>query len=340
MAGNQQGLAGAIATRQQERQQVAPATRADEARAMLDAMAPEFGKVLADSLPVETFVRLALTECRTNPQLLQCSAPSLMGALMTAARLNLEPGGPLGQFYLTPRRVSVNIDGEWVKQWQVVPIIGYRGLRDLALRTRLVTSIQPFIIREGDKFVYGSNETRGFWHEWTPLDSDEDQSDRPWKGVLTIAQLPGSAKPVWRYLDRKAVLARKARGAAGDKGPWKDDEEAMVRKTGIRAIAPDLPSSSVMQIAMATDERVQVFRSGDEAPTTLQHQIEPPPAEGPPAPQEPPPAEEPPPPPAEEPQQQPRRGRGRAQAPEVAEPPVEEPPDPGPWTPPGPDGRV
>lgn len=258
----QTGLSTAIAERQQQQGQQAqgPATMG----AMLQRMAPEFAKVLSPRLPVETFMRLALTEVRGNPRLLDCSQASLLGALVTAARLNLEPGGPLGQFYLTPRNIWNPNVGQ--KEWQVVPIIGYRGLRDLALRTGLVHSIQAFIIRDGDEFEYGSNETRGFWHEWRPSDSDEDESDRDWKGVLTIAQLPGAGKPVWRYLGKGAVLARKASGAAGDSGPWKTFEEAMVRKTGIRAIANDLPSSSIMREAVLADERVQFFTAGDARP--------------------------------------------------------------------------
>jgi recombination protein RecT len=269
-----QGLSQRIQQSQQG-QQVATRTApsSDPAVALFQSMAPEFQKVLRDSLPVETFTRLALTELRANPQLGQCTTPSLLGALMTAARLSLEPGGPLGQFWLTPKRINVCVDrgaNRWEKQWQVVPIIGYKGLRDLALRSGKVHSIQSFVVREGDSFRYGSNETRGFWHEWEPADDDEDQSDRPWRGVLTIAQLPGAGKPVWRYLGRQQVLARKASGAAGDKGPWKDHEEAMVRKTGIRAIANDLPSSSIMQEAVRADEQVQVWHAGHERPEPQQ----------------------------------------------------------------------
>jgi recombination protein RecT len=250
-----------IARRQEA--QSAPAGQST-AGALLARMAPEFGKVLT-SIPPDTFLRLALTEMRNNPALAACTTESLMGALMTAARLSLEPGGPLGQFYLTPRTVRIND----VPTKVVVPIIGYRGLRDLALRSGRVASIQAFLIREGDEFRFGSNEQRGFWHEWNPLDTDEDESDRPWVGVLTVAQLTGAGKPVWRYLSRKAVMARKASGAAGNRGPWKDHEEAMVRKTGVRAIANDLPSSGVLAEATRADEQVQVWRAGQEQPKTI-----------------------------------------------------------------------
>jgi recombination protein RecT len=264
-------LSQAIAQRQTGRE-VAQGPKTMEAA--LAAMKGEFAKVLPAVLPPETFLRLALNELRATPKLAECTVPSFMGALMLGARLGLEPGGPLGQLYLTPRNLKLpgtgtrNVPAQYAMQ--VVPIIGYRGLRDLAIRSGRVDSIQSFIIREGDRFHYGSNEERGVWHTWEPLDSDEDESEREWRGVLTVAQLGVGKKPVWRYLSKQAVLRRKASGDAGDRGPWKDFEEAMVRKTGVRAIANDLPSSSILIEAVRNDERVMLWRQGDEQPVQQQ----------------------------------------------------------------------
>lgn len=242
----------------QQAQQNAPKGE-NSVYALVQSMGGEFAKALPAHVPLDTFLRLALNELRAKPDLLACSPESMLGALMTSARLGLEPGGPLGQFYLTARR----IDGVW----SIVPIIGYKGLRDLALRSGRVSSIQSFLIREGDSFSYGSDEVRGFWHEWRP---QPDNEDAEWTGVLTIAQLRDGGKPVWRHLTRRQVLSRKARGSAGDKGPWKSDEEAMVRKTGIRALIPDLPSSSVLAEANRVDEQVQVWRVGQDEPQQLE----------------------------------------------------------------------
>jgi recombination protein RecT len=274
-AQDQSRLSGAIAQRQQQGQAVAPSGGGQmTVHAMVQSMSGEFAKALPSVMPVDTFMRLVLNELRANPKLAECTTPSLLGALMTSARLGLEPGGPLGQFYLTPRNIKVKAtrDNPEHYEQQVVPIIGYKGLRDLALRSGKVSSIQSFLIREGDSFAYGSDEARGFWHEWRP-DPDGDE-DRDWTGVLTIAQLTGGGKPVWRHLTAKQVLSRKARGAAGDRGPWATDEEAMVRKTGIRALIPDLPSSSVLAEANRADEQVQVWRVGQHEPQPLQ-QLEP-----------------------------------------------------------------
>lgn len=234
----------------------APARRT--ATDLVESMRGELAKALPKHLTIDSFLRLALTELRMNPQLGDCSQESLLGALMTAARLGLEPGGPLGQFYLTPRRLK---DQGKV----VVPIVGYQGLRDLAYRSGVVRSVDSIIVREGDLYEEGANESRGHWFDWKP--AAVGGSERPVVGVIGVAELAEGGR-VFRQLDMREVLGRKDRGAAGDRGPWSSDFEAMVRKTGIRALAPLLPKSTAFAIATRVDEQVQVYNPGDPQWTT------------------------------------------------------------------------
>ena len=248
-------LAATIANRQAV---AGTATASD----LVESMRGEFGKVLPASLPIDTFLRLALTELRQTPELQRCTADSLLGALMTAARLGLEPGGPLGHFYLTPRNVynrSLN-GGSGGKEWQVVPIVGYKGLVELARKSGRVGDVSADLVREGDEFRMGYDSTRGGrFIVWDPADYLEE---RPVVGVLASADLTGGGRQV-RYLPISKVLERKARGAAGDKGPWASDRDAMIRKTGIRALAGDLPASSELRLAVAVDEEVQRYVPGE-----------------------------------------------------------------------------
>ncbi len=70
---------------------------------LLTQMTPEIKKALPKHVSAERIARIAFTEIRKNPQLLDCSQASLLGAIMTAAQLGLEPG-PTGQCYLIPYR--------------------------------------------------------------------------------------------------------------------------------------------------------------------------------------------------------------------------------------------
>ena len=64
-------------------------------------MMPSMQQVLPKHMDADRMSRIALNVIRTNPLLLQCNLPSLMGGVMEAAKLGLEPG-LLGQAYILP----------------------------------------------------------------------------------------------------------------------------------------------------------------------------------------------------------------------------------------------
>lgn len=227
---------------------------------LLKSMEGEFKKALPSHVPVEQFMRTGITELRQSPDLQRCSAPTLLGAFLTAARLGLEVGGPMGEFYLTPRSVfNKNLGERGEKEWQVVPIVGYRGLVKLA-RNAGVGAVKAWVVYEGDHFLEGADSERGPFFEFRPVPGDTD--GRKEVGALAVARLAGGdVQHV--YLTIKQVEARKARGAAGDKGPWASDRAAMVRKTAVRALAGELPQSTLLALARVADEQVQQYVHGE-----------------------------------------------------------------------------
>ncbi|MFJ4168347.1 recombinase RecT [Paenarthrobacter sp. NPDC089714] len=228
---------------------------------LMKSMRHEFEKALPTHVPVEQFMRTGLTELRQNPELQRCSADSLLGAFLVAARLGLEVGGPMGQFYLTPRSIwnkELN-EGKGAKEWQVVPIIGYKGLLELAQRSGRVGAVGAELVREGDSFRRGyDSRLGGKFTQWEPVDYLET---REIIGVLAWAEVGGGVQD--RYLPIEKVLERKARGSAGEKGPWATDYDAMVRKTGFRALSGDLPQSAALALARTVDEEVQRYIPGE-----------------------------------------------------------------------------
>jgi len=95
---------------------------------LLKRMEPQIRKALPKHLEPERLARIALTEIRKNPKLLECSRESLLGAVMTAAQLGLEPG-VLGHAYLIPYWNNKT------KSYEVQFQIGYKGLLDLVRRS-------------------------------------------------------------------------------------------------------------------------------------------------------------------------------------------------------------
>jgi recombination protein RecT len=242
-------LAAAIADKQV---QTGRATAFD----LVKSMETEFAKALPKHVPVEQFMRTALTELRQSTDLQQCSQESLLGAFLTAARLGLEVGGPMGQFYLTPRRVK--------GVPTVVPIVGYRGLMELARRSGRVGAIKAWVVYEGDLFREGANSERGPYFDFEPAPGDP--KDRTITGVLAVARLAGGDVQ-HTHMTLAEVMERKARGAAGDSGPWRTDRDAMIRKTALRKLAGELPQSSALDLARRVDEQVQTYIPGQPVDT-------------------------------------------------------------------------
>jgi len=118
-------------------------------RDLLESRKSEFGKALQNNIDPGHFVRAALTMIQGNSKLLECTQASLYSSLMACAQLSLSPDGVLGQAYLVPY------------SGKAVLIIGYKGLRELALRTDKYRDIVARVVFEKDEFhiEYGSNES-------------------------------------------------------------------------------------------------------------------------------------------------------------------------------------
>lgn len=74
--------------------------------------------------------------------------------------------------------------------------------------------------------------------------------------VYAVAHLI-SGDPVFVWLSKADVDARRARSRAAQSGPWVTDYEAMAKKTAVRALFPWLPQSVELATAVAIDEAVE-----------------------------------------------------------------------------------
>ena len=128
--------------------QVVTKTGAALIKDMLDDNKEKFGNALQNNIDPGHFIRAALTMIQENPKLVLCSMASLYSALLKSAQLSLSPDGILGQAYLVPYKQTAQL------------IIGYRGLRELALRTGQYEGIysRAFYNMDEYEFEFGSNE--------------------------------------------------------------------------------------------------------------------------------------------------------------------------------------
>ena len=222
---------------------------------LVEAQLPAIERQLGGAMNSDAFVRAVLSEITKQPKLMNADPATVLGGVMLAAQLRLEIGAGMGEFWLTPRRDK----GRDI----CLPIIGFQGLVKLTLRSEMVTSVQAFIVRDGDDFTYGADAERGMFYEWKPRDFEETRTPI---GVVATAKMRAGGT-TWVYLTAGQVLSR--RPSYWDSTPWKTHADEMWKKTAVRALAKYLPKSTDLGRAIEADEqKVQHVRGIDEVTVT------------------------------------------------------------------------
>ena len=218
-------------------------------------MAPEIAKVLPKHIKSDHLLRVALTEIRKNPKLLECSSQSLLGALMLAAQLGLEPG-ILGHAYLIPYYNSKTRSTE--VQFQ----IGYKGYIDLVRRSGELQTLDVHEVCRNDEFEYEYGLTPKLMHRPALENRGEPYC------YYAIAKLKDGGF-MFLVLSVQDVEKFRKRSKSPDYGPWVTDYDAMAKKTVIKQLAKYLPLSTEIQTQIVQDEVTKkeyedVFEAADE----------------------------------------------------------------------------
>lgn len=223
----------------------------------------QLAQVAASHMNPERMMRLMANAVRTTPKLAECDPMSLLGGLMTCAGLGLEPNTVLGHAYLIPFKNNRK------KVTEVQLVLGYKGLIDLARRSGHITSIAAHVHYDDDELweyeegtearlrhVPGAQEGKKL-HAYAIAkfkDGGHAYAVLPWSKVMSIRDNSQGWKTAVRY--NKTASS-----------PWATHEDAMARKTAIRALANYLPLSVEMKDAISLDGAKQDYASFAMDPT-------------------------------------------------------------------------
>lgn len=203
----------------------------------LDKMMPAISSVLPKHVTADRMSRIALNVIRSNPKLLECDVNSLMGAVMEAAKLGLEPG-IMGQAYLIPFEKKKKIGNEWVtERIEAQFIIGYRGLIDLVRRSGQISTIEAREIHENDEFDYEYGLEDKLYHK--PKLNDRGNVI----GYYAKARMKDGGYSFLVVSVKDMEKHRDKYSKSKNFGPWKDEFDAMAKKTVLRQLIKYLPIS-------------------------------------------------------------------------------------------------
>jgi recombination protein RecT len=237
-------------------------------RSLIEKSREQIAVALPRHLSAERMIRVFNTAIQKTPALLDCEPRSLIGALIQASQLGLEPDGVLGHAYLVP----FNNRKTNRKECQFIP--GYRGLIELARRSGQISTIYAHVVHAKDEFSYEFGLDPKLNHK--PASGDAG----PMVAVYAVAKLRDGGVQFEVMTKREVDEIRKRSKSSGD-GPWVTDYESMAKKTVFRRICKILPVSPELTRAVSIDAYEDPALSSsaggmaDDAMTTLDVEAQP-----------------------------------------------------------------
>ena len=199
-----------------------------------DTVKEQIAMALPKHMKAERMIRIGRTAVQRSHALMECDIRSIVGAIVEASELGLEPNGVMGHAYLVPFRNNKAKPSRMEAQLMV----GYKGLIDLARRSGKVTTINAEVVYAADKYEV----TKGLYPNLIHEPSDLAERGEIIAAYAT-ARIVGEPIPQFANLNKTEIDALRARSKAGKAGPWVTDYAWMAKKSAIRQLCKLLPCS-------------------------------------------------------------------------------------------------
>ena len=214
-------------------------------RDLLARAKDQIAMALPRHLTPERMMRVTMTAVQRSPALLDCDPLSLIGAVVQASQLGLEPDGVLGHAYLVP----FNNRKTGRKEVQLIP--GYKGLVELTRRSGQISTINAYCVYAEDTFDFSYGLDPKLVH--VPSDKDDPGQIIAAYAVAKLRDGGVQFEVMWR----KQIDKIRSGSKAANDGPWVTHYDEMAKKTVLRRLCKLLPVSVELQRAVALDEHAE-----------------------------------------------------------------------------------
>ena len=160
---------------------------------------------------------------------------TVIQAGLKAAAFDLPIDQNLGYAYIVPfKNNKKDANGEWTSKTEATFILGWKGMHQLALRTGAYKTINVVDIREGELKSYNRLTEEA---DIDFIDDDDVRESKPVIGYLGYYRLVnGAEKTIYMTVKQIENHEKKFRKGQYMGQGWKDDFDAMARKTVYRKL--------------------------------------------------------------------------------------------------------
>jgi len=205
------------------------------------AVMKNLNDVLGSEKKAASFVSSVISVANGNSMLRNCNPMTILGSAMVAATLDLPVVPTLGLAYIVPYKGQC--------QFQ----LGYKGLIELAERSGQFRNIIDEVVYEGQ--LVKKNKFTGEYE----FNEDAKTSDKVIGYMARMDLVNGFSKTIfWTKEEVEKHAGRFSQAyKSGYNSPWKNDFDAMARKTVLKALfAKYAPKSVALQQAIKYDQAV------------------------------------------------------------------------------------
>jgi recombination protein RecT len=200
------------------------------------------------SLSPAKFKQIVITEIKKNVKLQEAflkNPASLFASILHCAELDLSPSQMVGEFFFIPFKDTIT------------PILGYKGLITLLLRSNKIKNIWTEVVYEDDEFFYEMGLEPKLLH--IP-NHDADRTNNKIKFVYACAKLEDNevAFKVMSIKEVKAIINTLKVSNELYFNDKKDPENWMIKKIALKQLAKTLPKQDDrLKKAISTDDNIE-----------------------------------------------------------------------------------
>ena len=214
-----------------------------------DAYKKLINNTLQDPKRAQRFIGAISSAVAINPELQTCDAGTILSGALLGESLNLSPSPQLGEYYLVPFEDRKN------NRRVATFVLGYKGIKQLAMNTGLYKSINVVPVKKGELIRYDPFENIFVAN---PIEDPLERETAETVGYYAYYQLLNGFKEClyWSKERMERHALRYSKGYAAKKGytMWEKDFDSMARKTMYRQLLSTAPKSIEMRQAFEVDE--------------------------------------------------------------------------------------